>query len=89
MRGAEPHSGRSPARRRILAKEFLWGNAIVFADSMCIRIFEDRVRPSQPGTDWASGDYTKNFSGQAQTFVDLMGISRYRGRMAVPRVKKG
>jgi len=53
-------------------------------------MFDGRFRPSHTGTDWTSGGQTLEISfGKAQTFADLMDISRYRGRMAEPGVKNG
>lgn len=51
---------------------------LIFADSMCIRMIEGRVRPARGGADRATIDRAKNFLLKAQTFADLMPISRNR-----------
>lgn len=59
------------------------GKAIVFAELMCIRIFEDLpCNPARNGPRHVANDQAaRNIFGEAQTFAELMGIRRYWGQV--------
>jgi hypothetical protein len=60
------------------------GNALVFAESMCIRRFEGQfVARPEGGATGGRRLARKNILGDVQTFADLMSISRYRGRIPI------
>ncbi len=79
----EPRSGTvttdSPSWQKIFG-----GNAVVFAESMCIRRFEGQLVARLERVETGSQRLArKNILGEAQTLADLMGISRYRGRVCL------
>ena len=78
-----------PRSRRVTTDSAFWqkifgGNAIVFGESMCIRRLEGQLvtRPERVATG-SERLAQKNILREAQTFADLMGISRYRGRLCL------